>query len=94
MSRAKENGPSWRTGRGVWAAEGDLLSRSSGHAQDGLGPKDVAVVRMMVNAGESHGAQRNGATKVPSMRTSVRKVRGTLPPVPPVRAPICVRRAL
>ena len=68
MGPNKRKRPVVKTGRSVWVAEGDSLSRSSGHAQDGLGPKDVAVVRMVVKAGESHGAERNGATKVPSMR--------------------------
>jgi len=59
------------TGRGVWRRKAQWFS-SSVQAQNRPGPGDVAVMRVMVAAAESHETQRNGANHWASMRAGTK----------------------
>jgi hypothetical protein len=66
----KQKRPVVWTGRGVQRTGRIDQCFIRSHA-NGLGPKDVDVVRVMMDRGGDHGAERNGAVNTASMRMPV-----------------------
>jgi len=67
----KQKRPVVWTGRGVQRTGRIIDQRFIRSHANGLGPKDVAVVRVVMDRGGDHGPERNGAMNTASMRMPV-----------------------